>query len=91
MRTMTGIPSLKVLNCIVDICKDVVKDSKEQWSMRDKVILTMTKLKTNLDFAALAVIFKTSFSSIKKYFVETIQLLAQVSNEHHEKKNVIKI
>ena len=46
LNTMTGIPTLTILNTLVDICKDIRPNSTCVTSMRARVLLTMVSSNT---------------------------------------------
>lgn len=65
LNTLTGIVSYDILNTILDIFKDGFPTyESERMHLRSKVIMTLVKLKPNLSYAILTVLFKCSSESL---------------------------
>lgn len=74
-----GIPSLKVLNWLEECCKELVPHAQfRSFSLKNRILLTCSKLKTNLSFKDLAIQFRINETSCGNYFHATIQLLSKV-------------
>jgi len=78
IKTMTGIPSLAILNKMIEDCKIIKGNNSCIMPMRERILLTMRKLKANVNFCDLAIDFETTRSTVREYFGETIQLLSKV-------------
>lgn len=78
LNTMTGIPSMEIFNVMVELCCTVRKEDKCTMLMKDRILLTMHKLKSNCSFAEIAIGFELSNKTAKIYFADTIALLAKV-------------
>lgn len=79
--TMTGIQSFKVLDIIVKIASRAAKSStsSSKLGLREKIIMTYLKLKQNLSYAVLSVIFNTwTRQHCQVIFIDTVQLLSSV-------------
>lgn len=76
LNTMTGIPSFKLLETLVNICINIKANDNCIMSMKDRILLTMHLLKSNCSLAVLAINFQITEKTAKCYFSETIQLLA---------------
>ena len=61
LSTLTGIESYEILNTIIEIVKLVCGDKFENYHLkmntRDRVIMTNMKLKQNLSYSFLAILF----------------------------------
>ncbi|CAN8028786.1 unnamed protein product [Ixodes persulcatus] len=77
VRAYTGIESMALLNAIVR-CAEKIHSQTSELTMREKVILVLTKIKTNLSFTCLAINFKISKVSTSRYFHTTLQVLSQI-------------
>lgn len=73
----TGLASLEQLHAIcisVKIIEDELYKEQHRMSAIDRVILTLTKLKQNISFAAIATLFGISPATVSQYFNHTIQV-----------------
>lgn len=80
LKSLAGIPSQAHLEALIKMC-NVVRPEEHYNSVMDyknRILLTMAKLKLNLSNVALANIFKITERTSQKYFADTIQLLAKV-------------
>lgn len=75
--SFTGVSSDVVDTCVICI-NEVINANNGQCiaDIRKKVVLVLTKLKLNISFACLSVIFDYSPSSCTKYFYTVLHLLA---------------
>lgn len=81
LNTWTGLPSFEVLQELCLAAKrleDSVYQNKFSMHCTDRVILVFAKLKQNLSFSAMAVLFKIHISTVAKYFDYTVQILSQI-------------
>ncbi|XP_024887575.1 uncharacterized protein LOC112464670 [Temnothorax curvispinosus] len=79
LSTMTGIENFGILNAIVDILNTVYPIKKSTYDYKSKVILTFMKLKLNLSYYALAVLFTgIKLTQIRNVFLEMLTLLDDV-------------
>ncbi|XP_011858235.1 PREDICTED: uncharacterized protein LOC105555805 [Vollenhovia emeryi] len=81
LYTFTGIHSIDLLDGLVDCVSDLVVDTptnKKILSLRDRLILTMAKIKLNVNFTAIAVLFNISRQTCSNYFKDTIPILSRV-------------
>ncbi|XP_026668212.1 uncharacterized protein LOC108623597 [Ceratina calcarata] len=82
LSTATGLESFELLNTIVDIVKDVSNNKFEHYNMimntRDRVIMTYVKLKQNISYDFLAVLFDCYSSKHCQHIVdEMIKILSK--------------
>ena len=79
LSTATGIESFKVLDTILNIVV-YVKDESERhvkMSLKERVIMTFVKLKQNLSYSFLALIFKCySAKHCQRIFSDTVKMLS---------------
>jgi hypothetical protein len=76
LRSLTGITNLKLLATLVtllEMLKPVGKNSK--LSTAEKIVLTFLKLKLNLPFRVLGILFDISPTSVKNIFHESIHII----------------
>lgn len=79
LSTMCGIESFLVLDTIVEILNEVYPDPCSTYDYQTKVILTFVKLKLNLSYSALSVLFKgISIVHIRHIFLQMLTLLSTV-------------
>jgi len=77
--TFTGLNSFETLDNIVLCVEKIMPDSaKFLLPVRLRVGLCLTKLKLNMSYAALSVLFGVSDDTCSHYFRHTVQVLAQV-------------
>jgi len=76
--TMTGIPSFILLNKICELFSTNFPDKRtHKLDIKMRIVLVFTKLKQDLSFAILAVLFKNiSVSSCRQIYLTTIPLLS---------------
>ncbi|EFN73369.1 hypothetical protein EAG_08831, partial [Camponotus floridanus] len=80
LSTLTGLESFDILNTIVDTIKLVYKDKFEKnnvrMNTRDRVIMTYMKLKQNVSYSLLAIIFNCySAKHCQRVFYNTVKIL----------------
>ncbi|CAN7976923.1 unnamed protein product [Ixodes persulcatus] len=79
VNSFTGLPSLEVLNALVSCYEKVVRlTNKHQLSARERVVLTMMKLKHNVSTTFLKNLFRCSLSTCTRIIVETTRVLSQI-------------
>ena len=81
LSTATGIESFEVFNSIVAIAAKVSKHDNHNTKMtlQEKIFMTYMKLKQNVSYAFLALLFNSCTEQhCKRIFFETIQLLSAV-------------
>lgn len=80
LSTATGIESFTMLKCIVELASVVYNgrdDGTVKMSLHDKIVMTFVKLKQNLSYAFLAVIFNCySAKHCSRIFEEIVVLLS---------------
>lgn len=79
--TFTGIHSIDLLDGLVDCVSDLIVDAstnKKILSLRDRIILTMVKVKLNMSFTAIAVLFNITRQTCSNYFKNMIPILSRV-------------
>ncbi|XP_077277408.1 uncharacterized protein LOC143905713 [Temnothorax americanus] len=79
--TFTGIHSIDLLDGLVDCVLDLIVDAstnKKILSLRDRIILTMVKVKLNMSFTAIAVLFNITRQTCSNYFKNIIPILSRV-------------
>jgi len=77
--TFTGIFNLKIISKIAECASRIAPETLKMsldWELR--VALCFVKLKLNLSYAALSILFDVSERTASNYFRDTIQILAQV-------------
>jgi len=82
LSTLTGLESFDILNTIVDTIKLVYKDKFEKnnvrMNTRDRVIMTYMKLKQNVSYSLLAIIFNCySAKHCQRVFYNTVKILSK--------------
>lgn len=85
LRTTTGLDSFEILHTIVKCVKFISGDQfevdKVQMKIIDRIVMTFVKLKQNLSYDFLAILFDCiSEESCEKIFIETIHLLRKCLN-----------
>ncbi|XP_058829676.1 uncharacterized protein LOC131688986 [Topomyia yanbarensis] len=81
LNVWTGMPSMCILEIVCTTVKnleDNVYKNKYKMHTTDRIILTLSKLKQNVSFAALAALFRISPTTASYYFSYTIQILSEV-------------
>lgn len=80
LTTMTGIPTFKILDKIVELFSNKYPDIRtHQLNIRERIILVFIKLKQDLSFSVLAILFKNvSLSTCRSIYLSTIPLLANI-------------
>ncbi|XP_055623268.1 uncharacterized protein LOC129766704 [Toxorhynchites rutilus septentrionalis] len=80
VNTWTGIPSLAILQELCYSVKQLETVYPNKFSMHctDRLILTMTKIKQNLSFAALSTLFRIHSATVATYFCHTVHMLGQI-------------
>lgn len=78
LSTFTGIESFNILNIIIDLVKLVKPDDiKAKLSVQDKVLMTYVKLKQNLSYACLSIMFHCTAKQCQRIFTEMIHILSK--------------
>ncbi|KAK3926014.1 UPF0725 protein [Frankliniella fusca] len=79
LYTFTGIPSFELLEVITECALEVPPDTAKMiLPMKLRILLTFTKLKLNLSYTALSVLFDITDKTCRNYFKDTILILAKV-------------
>lgn len=81
LNTWTGIPTNELLEEICLAAKKLeewVYPRKFAMNCTDRVILVMVKLKQNLSFAAIGILFRIHAATVTNYFSHTVQILSSV-------------
>jgi hypothetical protein len=77
----TGLHSLALLNSLSANFDEVAPDSvfgKFNMCTRDRILMTMMKIKLSLSFASLAIIFDINEQTCANYFFDTVMILAKI-------------
>ncbi|XP_023231067.1 uncharacterized protein LOC111631103 [Centruroides sculpturatus] len=77
LYAFTGIQTFDLLNAIVKAGEPLDKNQR-LLSFHDKVLLTLCKLKLNITFTCIALLFKIPESTCRRYFKETLIVLEAV-------------
>lgn len=79
LSTFTGIESFNIFNTIVDLVKLVKpEDSKAKLSVQDKVLMTYVKLKQNMSYASLSIMFNCcTAKQCQRIFTDMIHILSK--------------
>lgn len=79
LKIATGIPTTTLLDTFVELCESIrpSEHMNKGMSLKHRILLTMYKLKHNVSNAMIANSFKISEKTARKYFADTIQLLAK--------------
>ncbi|XP_046622788.1 uncharacterized protein LOC124306294 [Neodiprion virginianus] len=82
LSTATGIESIKILDTIVEIARKVTENnstySNARMSLRERIIMTYIKLKQNISYSFLALMFNCyTAKHCQRIFDEMISLLSQ--------------
>lgn len=81
LNVMTGLMDKKMLEQLTSQCvKMPGQDSDSYGDMMDKIVLTTFKLKTNVDFVQLGILFSIPENTAREYFISTIKCLAEIFN-----------
>lgn len=82
LKNFTGVHSFELLDaivlCLTDLAEDKARGRKKDMSLKDRVILTFVKLKQNLSFTSLGILFGISRQSCSHYFRNMVPKLAIV-------------
>ncbi|XP_055847471.1 uncharacterized protein LOC129913073 [Episyrphus balteatus] len=77
LNTLTGLNNKSLLDALAnEALKLIINDDNLEMTMKDRILLTLCRLKTNLDFEQLAILFQIEKKTSQMYFAETIKLLA---------------
>lgn len=74
----TGLHSVKLLNTLSSCFKKIATDKKFLLSTRDRILMTMVKIKMAISFSALAILFDLNIQTCCNYFYDTVVILAQI-------------
>ena len=79
LYTFTGVSKERVIDLMTECALSVAPDcNKIALPMKIRICLCLTKLKLNLSFAALSVLYGVSRKTCANYFKDTIQLLSGI-------------
>ncbi|KAK8758183.1 hypothetical protein V5799_004187 [Amblyomma americanum] len=79
VTTFTGLPSGAVLNALVECYKKVRPLSgRQHMSAKERIVLTLMKLKHNISTAFLRHLFDTTITTCSSIIAETAQVLSEV-------------
>lgn len=78
INTLSGIPTLKMFAMMAECVRLQVKDRRvKKLSIEERVLLTLMKLKLDLSFSVLAIIFQiVTAQTCKVIFIETLECLS---------------
>ncbi|KAK4875999.1 hypothetical protein RN001_012421 [Aquatica leii] len=75
LKSLTGLQNFEMVNFLLTSVNLVYKDQRvHRISVKDRIVLTFIKLKCDLSFATLAVLFQFSSVLCKTYFIDMIIL-----------------
>lgn len=79
LRSFTGISNFKILNYVLHLVQKVFKDKKcRRLTIYERIILTMIKMKLDLSYVCLGILFNISSELCKLYFFEMLSVLSGV-------------
>lgn len=80
LNVWTGLPTMKVLEALSASAQQLEQCYPKRFNMHvtDRIILTLARLKQNVSFAALAILFRISPSTVSQYFEYTVNILAEI-------------
>lgn len=82
LKTFTGLHSFELLDaivlCLTDLVEDKARGRKNDMSLKNRVILTFVKLKQNLSFTSLGILFGIKRQSCSHYFRNMVPKLSTV-------------
>lgn len=79
LRSFTGINNFQILECVVEMTKRVQQDARShRLNVKERIILTITKLKLDLSYVTLGALFNISGQLCKTYFFDTLTVLSSV-------------
>jgi len=79
LYTFTGVANQKIIDVITQCALSIAPDyGKILLPMKERVCLCLTKLKLNLPFTALSILYNISSRTCSNYFRDTLHLLAEV-------------
>nr|CAI5835621.1 unnamed protein product [Callosobruchus analis] len=80
LKSFTGINNFQILDCIVKMINEfcVTDVRSHRLNVRERVLLTMTKLKLDLSYVTLGALFSISGQLCKTYFFDFLTVLSQV-------------
>ncbi|XP_075534098.1 uncharacterized protein LOC142567831 [Dermacentor variabilis] len=79
VNTFTGLPSIDVLNALVTCYKKIHPLSgRHQLCAKERIALTLVKLKHNISTAFLSHLFNCSLTTCSNIIAETVQLLSEI-------------
>lgn len=76
-NVLTGVVNLTILNSLVNALSQI-DTSKTHLNCKQKTLLTLMRLKLDLSFACLAILFQISSKSASMYFNSTVQHLGMI-------------
>lgn len=78
LNAFTGIPNMTLLNKIVQLVERHERENKLEATAKDRVLLVFVILRQAISFSSVGVLFQCSASSVHRYFVHTLPLLAAI-------------
>ncbi|XP_070384863.1 uncharacterized protein [Dermacentor albipictus] len=79
VNTFTGLPSIDVLNALVTCYKKIHSLSgRHQLCAKERIALTLVKLKHNISTAFLSHLFNCSLTTCSNIIAETVQLMSEI-------------
>lgn len=79
LRSFTGLNNFDILNCLEHALKKEVTDLRShRLSRKERLILTMVKLKLDVSYITLAALFNISGQLCKTYFFDMLTVLSKV-------------
>ncbi len=79
LNILTGITSITMLDWLTDLLQRHKNYNQHRLTARQRIIMTFLKMKLDLPYAALGVLFRNvSKDAIKRSFVETVNVLSEI-------------
>ncbi|XP_044744742.1 uncharacterized protein LOC123306688 [Coccinella septempunctata] len=79
LKFFTGLSNFRILDCIVHLVNKVHKDKRSRrLTARERIIMTFIKMKLDMSYVCLGILFNISNEMCKLYFIEMVQILSSV-------------
>jgi hypothetical protein len=75
---IVGISQSKFLNFVEELEKNNKQNDHSKFSLKDKMLLTLIRLRCCLSYRFLSWLFGISISSVAKYIQETLEIIHKV-------------
>lgn len=77
LNTLTGIPNMGILDALV-ICIEKLEIGRFSMPSKERIMMTMMKLKLDVSFRTLSVLFQCSATTCQNYFHDVIEKLSRI-------------